>query len=157
MLPVEIYLGGVVLPSGIDEAKLEELDELLRKSGMSILSNPTDVLTDSIKMHAWNFVHFPEDPVVKFSVYLVQKMGYTYNYLSNVFSDVEGMSVTAFLNALKVELARDMILGGRSFKEIARKLNYANLSHLSFLFKKATGETMSQYKKGTAESRPFEK
>jgi AraC-like DNA-binding protein len=102
-------------------------------------------------------VHFPDDPVVKFSFYLVQKMGYTYNYLSNVFSDVEGMSVSAFLNTLKVELAREMILGGKSFNEIACRLNYANLSHLSFLFKKATGETMSQYRKRAAECMPFEK
>lgn len=157
VLPVEIYRGGVVLSSVIDETKLEQLDELLRKRGMSILSNPTDVLTDCIKMHAWNFVHFPDDPAVKFSFYLVQKMGYTYNYLSNVFSDVEGMSVSAFLNTVKVELAREMILEGKPFNEIACRLNYANLSHLSFLFKKATGETMSQYRKRVAECMPFEK
>lgn len=157
LLPIEINHCGIVLPNGIDERKLDMLDEHLRKGGMLILSDPLDVLTDSIKRHAWNFVHFPEDPVVNFSVYLVQKMGYTYNYLSNIFSDVQGMSVTAFLNALKVDVAKDMILGGKSFKEIAEQLNYANLSHLSFLFKKATGETMSHYRKRIAEDRPCEK
>lgn len=142
----EIKQGVIVFAKEQDGQALAELDALIRKNGMALLTNSVDIITDKVKMHAWNYIHVPDEPVVKFSVYLEQRLGYKYNYLSNVFSVAEGRSITAFLNQQKINAVRTLIARGHSFSDIARRLNYANLSHLSFVFKKATGQTLSQYR-----------
>ncbi len=144
---VEIHPGTIVVAETPHESKLNEFDRLIRRQGMAVLSDATDSLVDSVKMHAWNYLHFPEEPRMKFSAYLEQKLGYKYNYLSNVFSEMVGAPVTTYLGLQKVEMAKKLIITGTGFGEIARRLNYANLSHLSYVFKKATGQTLSEYRK----------
>lgn len=151
LIPVEVNQGSVVLTGTPDESKLNEFDRLIRKEGMAVLSGTTDALVDSVKMHAWNYLHFPEEPRMKFSAYLEQRLEYKYNYLSNVFSEVVGVPVTTYLKHQKIEMVKKLVIGGTGFGEIARRLNYANLSHLSYVFKKATGQTLSGYRKDAIE------
>jgi len=152
----EINQGVIIFAEEQDDEMLSELDMLIRKHGMALLTDSVDIMTDNVKMHAWNYIHFPDDPVMKFSVYLERKLGYKYNYLSNVFSAAEGQSITAFLNQQKIKAVQTLIAKGHSFSDIARVLNYANLSHLSYVYKKTTGLTLSQYRQAAANEAEYQ-
>ena len=88
-----------------------------------------------------------EPPVLNFSVYLSEKLDYDYNYLSNLFSEVKGTTIEHYIISHKIERAKELIIYNElTLTEIAYKLHYSNVAHLSNQFKKVTGLTPSFFK-----------
>ena len=86
-------------------------------------------------------------PVLKFSAFLSEKLGYDYNYLSNLFSEVKGTTIEHFIIAHKIERAKELLIYNElSLTQIAEKLHYSNVAHLSNQFKKVTGLTPTFFK-----------
>ncbi|HLY71377.1 MAG TPA: helix-turn-helix domain-containing protein [Puia sp.] len=84
---------------------------------------------------------------VKNSVYISTKLNYHYTYLSNIFSEIKGITIQQFIIIQKIEKAKVMLLQTPfSIKEIAYDLEYSNVAHLSNQFKKITGYSPSSYK-----------
>jgi AraC-like DNA-binding protein len=84
---------------------------------------------------------------VKFSNYLSSKLGYSYHYLSTVFSTVHGSSIERFYISQRIERVKELLIHGKvSFSEIAYKTHYSSVAHLSTQFKKETGLTLSQFR-----------
>jgi AraC-like DNA-binding protein len=94
-------------------------------------------------------VHYSEEvPTVNYSDYISEKLDYDYTYLSNLFSEVNGITIQHYIIKNKIERAKEFILYNElNLTEIAYKLNYSSVSHLSNQFKKVTGHTPSYYKK----------
>ncbi|HEY4876519.1 MAG TPA: helix-turn-helix domain-containing protein [Puia sp.] len=91
--------------------------------------------------------HSGGDNKIKNSVYISKKLNYHYTYLSNIFSEVKGISIQQFIIIQKIEKAKEMLLHTPfSIKEIAYELEYSNVAHLSNQFKKITGSSPSFYK-----------
>ena len=102
-----------------------------------------------IKRIVIEMVHYTDElPLLNFSVYLSEKLNYDYNYLSNLFSEVKGMTIEHFIIAHKIERAKELLIYNElSLTEIAEKLHYSNVAHLSNQFKKVTGLTPTFFKK----------
>ena len=94
-------------------------------------------------------IHYSEMvPEVNFSDFLSEKLGYDYTYLSNIFSEVKGITIQHYIIKHKIEKIKELILYDElNLTEIAFRLNYSSLGHLSNQFKKVTGHTPSFYKK----------
>src|SRR4029078_13467660 len=87
-------------------------------------------------------------PLLNFSAYLSEKLGYDYNYLSNLFSEVKGTTIEHFIISHKIERAKELLIYDElTLTEIAEKLHYSNVAHLSNQFKKVTGLTPTFFKK----------
>jgi AraC-like DNA-binding protein len=106
------------------------------------------VLIQKIKNAIFTMVHESDQEMkVNFSSYLSDKLDHDYTYLSNLFSEVQGTTIEQFVIAHKVERIKELISYGElTITEIAWKLNYSSIAHLSNQFKKVTGLSPSHFK-----------
>jgi len=64
-----------------------------------------------------------------------------------LFSEVQGSTIEQFIIAHKIERIKELILyEDMSITDIAWKMNYSSVAHLSNQFKKFTGFTPSHFK-----------
>tara|TARA_R110002050_G_scaffold110363_1_gene222450 strand:- start:35160 stop:35699 length:540 start_codon:yes stop_codon:yes gene_type:complete len=146
---VSIGLGLIEIIEDIDEQKKIELKRNLASSGLELLDDKKHILIDKIKNVIIEMVHYTEEvPKINFSDYISKKLDYDYTYLSNLFSEVKGITIQHFIIKHKIERAKELILYDElNLTEISYKLNYSSVAHLSNQFKKVTGQSPSFYKK----------
>lgn len=144
-----VELGEVEISEELSEEQLIELKTALLKFGLEILEDKKSMLIEKIKNIIVEMVHYRDEaPILNFSHYLSEKLNYEYNYLSNLFSEVKGITIERYIIAHKIELAKELLLYNElTLTEIAAKLHYSNVAHLSTQFKKVTGLTPSFFKK----------
>jgi AraC-like DNA-binding protein len=143
-----ISLGQVELSEEIDRSQLENIRTALMQSGLELMDDKKSVLIEKIKDVVIEMVHYEvELPRVNFSDYLTEKLGYNYTYLANLFSETEGTTIEHFIIIHKIERVKELIIYDElTLTEIAWKLHYSSVSHLSNQFKKITGLTPSFFK-----------
>jgi AraC-like DNA-binding protein len=143
-----IELGQVDLPEDISERQKFALDTALRKAGLELMDDKKSILIEKIKNVVVEVVHYREDPLnINFSDFLSQQLNHEYNYLSNLFSEVQGTTIEHFIIMHKIERVKELLLYDElTLTEIAFKLNYSSVSHLSNQFKKVTGLTPSFFR-----------
>ena len=144
-----IELGMVETEEEMNDELLLKLKYNLAKSGLELMDDNRSILVDRIKNVIIEMVHYSEVvPTVNYSDYIAEKLNYDYTYLSNLFSEVKGITIQHFIIKHKIERAKELILYNElNLTEIAYKLNYSSVAHLSNQFKKVTGHTPSYYKK----------
>lgn len=105
-------------------------------------------LIETIKNVILELVYYSTEKLqVNFSHYLSTKLQYDYTYLANLFAEVEGIPIQKFIIIQKIERAKELILSEEyNLTEIARKLQYSSVAHLSNQFKKVTGLSPTYYK-----------
>ncbi|MEJ7911756.1 MAG: PAS domain-containing protein [Chitinophagaceae bacterium] len=120
----------------------------------SPLEDRKSSLIKKIKDVIIQLVHHSDQQVqINYSQYLSTQLKYDYTYLANVFSESEGMPIQKFIIIQKLKRVQELILSGRlNLTEIALKLHYSSVAHLSHQFKKVTGLTPSQFKEGKIRS-----
>ena len=107
------------------------------------------VLIERIKTTIIEMVHNSDDDEIRvnFSDFLSTKLNHNYTYLSNLFSEVQGTTIEQFIIAHKIERIKELIIYDElNITEIAWKMNYSSVAHLSNQFKKVTGFTPSHFK-----------
>lgn len=145
--PIKIELGQAEIKEDLSITKKQKLDELLNKVGLEIVEGKGAILIESIKNNCQEYVVSEKHVKVNISDFLSQKLKRDYNYLSNVFSEVELCTIVQYINLIKMEKAKEMILfEDYNFTEIATKLNFNNLSAFSTQFKKITGFSPTHFK-----------
>jgi AraC-like DNA-binding protein len=146
---LKVDLGAVETENDITTQQLEALGINLKRVGLELLDDRKSILIEKIKNVIIEMVHYSDKvPKVNFSVLISEKLGYDYTYLSNVFSEVYGITIQHFIIIHKVERVKELILYGElNLTEISYKVNYSSVSHLSNQFKKITGLTPSYFKK----------
>lgn len=143
-----LSFGEVEFSEGISAEQLSELSENLEEYGAEIIENQKTALVQKIKDAIREMVFSDVNINVKASVYLADKLKHSYGYLSNLFSEVTYTSIENFIILQKIERAKQLIISNRlSLTEIADKLNYSSVAHLSTQFKNTTGITPSQFQK----------
>lgn len=144
-----VDLGIVEIAEDITSQQREQLGINLKKSGLELLDTKRSILVENIKIVIIEMIHYSDGECkVNYSDFISQKLGYDYTYLANVFSEVKGITIQQFIILNKIERAKELILYDElSQKEIAYRLNYSSVSHLSNQFKKITGLTPAFYKK----------
>ncbi len=135
---------GNILPE-----QLEQLDVALRKSGLLVMDSKKSVLVEKIKTAIIELVHYSEEQIkVNLSDYLSEKLNYDYTYLANLFSEVKGITIEKFYLTHKIEKVKELIVYDElNLSEIAYKMHYSSVAHLSNQFKKYTGLTPTHFKK----------
>jgi AraC-like DNA-binding protein len=143
-----VELGEVEIQENISGAEQETLKAALLVSGLELMDDQKAILIEKIKNIIVEMVHYADDlPKTNFSAYLAKKLDYDYNYLSNLFSEVKGITIEHFIIAHKIELAKELLIYNElSLTEIAHKLHYSSVAHLSNQFKKVTGLTPTFFK-----------
>lgn len=144
-----VELGEIDLPEAISPLLKRQLDIFLRKSSLALIDDKKSILIQKIKNIVIELVHFTETPLqINLSGHLSEKLGYDYNYLSNLFTEVHGSSLEKFVITHKIERVKELLVYDElTLKEIAKKMQYSSLAHLSAQFRKVTGLTVSHFKK----------
>ena len=144
-----IELGMVEMRHPLTETQTKVFKANLAVSGLELLDDKKSILIEKIKNVIIEMIHYSEMvPEVNFSDFLSEKLGYDYTYLSNIFSEVKGITIQHYIIKHKIEKIKELILYDElNLTEIAFRLNYSSLGHLSNQFKKVTGHTPSFYKK----------
>lgn len=145
---VFVDLGVVDVLEDLTMEQRNELKENLLKSGLELLDDKKAILIEKIKNVIIEMIHHSEEvPKVNFSDYIADKLQYDYTYLSNIFSEVQGMTIQQFIIIHKIERVKELILYNEmNLSEISHKLHYSSVAHLSNQFKKVTGLSPSFYK-----------
>lgn len=145
---VSVELGMVEIQQDISEEKLEIFRKNLKKAGLELLDDKRNILVEKIKSVIVEMIHYADEvPKVNDSEYISEKLGYNYNYLSNIFSEIKGITIQQYIIQHKIEAAKELLLYDElTLTEIAYKLNYSSVSHLSNQFKKVTGLTPTYFK-----------
>ena len=143
-----ISLGQVELMEPIKPIERELMRAALLTSGLELMDDKKSVIIEKIKDVIIEMVHYEEElPRVNFSKYLAEKLKYSYTYLANLFSETEGTTIEHFVILHKIERVKELIIYDElNLTEIAEKLHYSSVSHLSNQFKKITGLTPSFFK-----------
>ena len=144
-----VELGEIEITEQLSSEQQGSLKASLLKFGLELMEDKKSMLIEKIKRIVIEMVHYTDElPLLNFSVYLSEKLSYDYNYLSNLFSEVKGMTIEHFIIAHKIERAKELLIYNElSLTEIAEKLHYSNVAHLSNQFKKVTGLTPTFFKK----------
>jgi len=144
-----VELGEVEITERLSQKQQQELKTSLLNFGLELLEDKKSMLIEKIKTIIIEMIHYTEEPpLLNFSAYLSEKLNYDYNYLSNLFSEVKGTTIEHFIIAHKIEKAKELLIYNElTLTEIAEKLHYSNVAHLSNQFKKVTGLTPTFFKK----------
>lgn len=143
-----VAFGEVEFLEKVPTDKMKEFRTELEEYGISIIENQKTVLIEKIKETILEMVHSEEPINVKVSVYLTDKLHHSYGYLSNLFSEVTYSSIENFIMMQKIEHAKNLIIKDNlTLTEVAYRLNYSSVAHLSTQFKNITGITPSQFQR----------
>jgi len=143
-----IDLGEVATRANVTISQKEELKTLLRDKGFELLEDNKSKLISRIKSIIIEQIHHREEVLsVNFSSLLADNLNHEYSSLSRLFSSVEGITIERFVLKQRIERIKEFIIYNElTFSEIAFRMNYSSVAHLSAQFKKETGMTPSQFK-----------
>ena len=143
-----LAFGEVDILEKTDSSVLKAFTDELKEYGIDIIENQKNVLVQKIKDSIVEMIQNSELVNVKSSVYLADKLSYSYGYLSNLFSEVTYTSIENYIILQKIEYAKQLIVSSDlSLTEIAFQLNYSSMAHLSTQFKNVTGITPSAFQR----------
>jgi AraC-like DNA-binding protein len=133
-----VELGEIELIEVLSEVKHNELRAALQKWDFELLDDRKAILVERVKNVIVEMIHYSKSlPHINYSAYISKKLAHDYTYLSNIFSEIENITIEHFIIAHKIEY---------NISEIAAKLNYSSVAHLSNQFKKVAGITPSFFK-----------
>jgi len=145
---VLVDLGEVDIMENISFEEREQLKTALLDVGFELMDDKRAVLIEKIKNAIVEMVHYTDEPIkINFSDFLSEKLNHDYTYLANLFSEVQGTTIEQFVISHKIERIKELIIYGElNITEIAWKMNYSSVAHLSNQFKKMTGLSPSHFK-----------
>ena len=145
---IVVDLGEVEIMENISVEQRDQLKMALHDSGLELMDDMRAVLIEKIKNAVIEMVHQSDELIkINFSNFLSEKLKYDYTYLSNLFSEVQGTTIEQFIISHKIERIKELIIYDElNITEIAQKMNYSSVAHLSNQFKKVTGLSPSHFK-----------
>jgi AraC-like DNA-binding protein len=148
IVPLKVELGEIETIKDVSDDEKIQLNKLIKEVGLELLEKKQGVLIEKIRKVMVDYIYnSDEKPNIKFSVLLSSELHHSYAYLASFFSEVEATTIEQYMIALKIERIKELIIfGEHTFSEIAYKLHYSSVAHLSNQFKKVTGLTPSHFK-----------
>ena len=145
----QISLGEVETIGFLPGEAMAELGEILGGYGFELIDDAKSQLIEKIKTCIITMVRYKKDESVRVnhSVYLESKLNRDYNYLSNLFSEVTGVTIEKYIINQKIERVKELLVYDKqTLSEIAVELGYSSVAYLSAQFKKVTGLTPGHFK-----------
>lgn len=145
---VTVNLGEVEVLEKMTDKQREKLKAILLKAKLELMDDKKAILIERIKNVIVEMVHYSDDlPKTNFSDYLASKLKHDYTYMANIFSETQGTTIEHHIIMHKIEKVKELIIYDElNLSEIAYKLHYSSVSHLSHQFKKITGLTPTYFK-----------
>jgi AraC-like DNA-binding protein len=143
-----VDLGMAEILEDVTQEQQETLKANLLKSGLELLDDKKAILIEKIKSAIIEMIHYTDEtPTINYSDFLSKKLDYDYTYLSNLFSEVNGITIQQFIIIHKIERVKELLLYDElNLTQISQKLHYSSVAHLSNQFKKVTGLSPTYYK-----------
>lgn len=144
-----IQLGEITFKEELSEAQIATLKKGLSTHGFEVLDDRKAMIIEKVKNIIVTTIHGTDEVDIKrnFSDIIAQQIPIDYNYISSIFSTTEGMTIEQFIILQRIERVKELLVYNElSLSEIAYKLGYSNVQHLSTQFKKITGLTPSHFK-----------
>lgn len=157
--PAEVRMGEVILPQDAPKPALEALGQRLNELGFEILDDKKQQQIEQVRSLLIGLVQSGSiEEHFSLSAFLGKQVEKEYSQLSRLFSEVEGITIEQFFILQKIEKVKEWLVYGEfSLSEIAWKLGYSSVAHLSAQFKKVTGLTPSKFKEfGTSSRKPLD-
>lgn len=146
-----VDLGEVDVDTLPPNLTLDDVRLTLQANGFDLVDDKKQSLVEHIKVLLINETqHLKGErlPTENYSTFLERKLGYEYSYLSGLFSASEGHTLEKYTIALKIEKIKEWLRYDElSLSEIAWRLNYSSVQHLSTQFRQATSQTPGQFRK----------
>jgi AraC-like DNA-binding protein len=144
-----VSLWEVELKETLSDSMLNELTTGLNNYGIEIVESHKSILVQKIKDAITEMIYMEDKlPTSKTSSYLADKLNHRYGYISNLFSEVTYSSIENFIILQKIERTKQLLISNQlTITEIAWKLNYSSVAHLSNQFKNVTGLTPSAFQR----------
>ena len=156
-----ISLGEVNVEGELDDEMIENIRRVLDDNGFDLIEDRKMKTIEQIKLFILELVRDDQkiSGKVNISGYLTAIMNADYHYLSTLFSSVENITIEHYFILQKIERAKELLkYGEQTLSEIAYRLGYSSVAHLSAQFKKVTGMTANQFKSLTENIRkPLDK
>jgi AraC-like DNA-binding protein len=145
---VVVDLGEIEIMEEMTSEQHRQLQLGLLSAGLELMDDKRAVLIERIANVITEMIHHSDElPRVNYSDYISEKLNYDYTYLSNLFSEVKGITIQQFIIVHKIERVKELLLYDElNLTEISYKMHYSSVAHLSNQFKKITGLTPSNYK-----------
>lgn len=146
--PVSVELGEIKLAAAPAAEQLSDFIAALKPLGFELIDDKKSRIIERIKNLVIDLVHHAEEPTkLKYSEYISTHLHHDYPSLSKLFSEVEGITIEQYIIRQKIEKVKELLVYDEfSLSEIADKLGYSSVAHLSAQFKKVTGLTPSFFK-----------
>jgi AraC family transcriptional regulator len=149
--PIKVNLGEVaVADEQLTPEMLERIDQRILPLGFERIDDRKGRLVEAVKNKVIQMIHEPKPSTrrMNWSDWLADELHYDYNYLSNLFSAIEGITLEQYVIRQKIERAKELLFYDElNLSQIANELGYSSVAHLSAQFKKITGFTPSELKK----------
>lgn len=155
LTPMHVALGEITFNREITPEEKLKINEAIEPLGFSVIDNRKSGLIEKIKNLIVELVHTQNTALqTSLSTYLSHSLHHDYNYLSNIFSEVEGTTIEKYFIAQRIERVKELLVYDElTLSEIAYQMNYSSVAHLSNQFKKVTGLTPSHFKNIRTEKR----
>ena len=149
MKPVDVTLGLVHLDRDPSTEKMNKITARLEALGFEILDDRNKKLIEQIKNALIKMVQGGElEEHFSIVEFLSRKIPRDDTQLSRLFSEVEGITIEQFFILQKIEKVKELLVYDElTLSEIAWKLGYSSVAHLSAQFRKVTGLTPTNFKK----------
>lgn len=147
----EMDLGKVVLNEKPTNEEIQTFKGAIEKIGFELIEDTDKKWVEAIKNAIIHLIYDQNEVLKKYttSAFLEKELDKEYKWLSTLFSNEEKQTIEQFVIAQKVERVKELLSYQElSISEIAHKLHYSSIGHLSNQFKKTTGQTPSEFKNG---------
>ena len=146
--PISVELGEVEIKQTPSASEMTQLNTALKALGFEIMDDRKVQTIEKIKNLIVTLVHHSNNEIsTNLSTFISSQLLQDYNYLSNLFSEVEGTTIEKYFIAQKIERVKELLVYNEmTLSEIADQLGYSSVAYLSNQFKKVTGLTPSHFK-----------
>lgn len=147
--PLKIELGKAIVQEPLESGDREAIRHALEEYGFELIDDKRLHLIEKIRTAVIELVHYEDNlSKLKLSGYLKEKCHHDYSFLSKLFSEVNGISIEKYYIAQKVERVKELLAYDElSISEIASRLQYSSVAHLSSQFRTTTGMSPSEFKR----------
>ena len=144
---IAVDYGVFEILGGYTREQRKQLQKNLQDIGFFLLSSEDNILVDKMLDLICESVYYSSNFKLNYADYLSKKLAYDYEFLSNLFMEIKGVSIDKYVSLCKIERVKELLFSGNaSIIEIAKQLNYSSISHLSVEFKETTGLSLAFYR-----------
>ncbi len=146
--PLSIELGEAEIENNLSAEEISSFAKRLQELGFELIGNTPARIVERIKNAVVKLVHYTDEELkINYSEFIETQLNRDYTYLSNLFSEMEGMTIERYIIRQKIERVKELLAYGElTLTEIANKMGYSSVAYLSSRFKKETGMTPGMFK-----------